>query len=318
MKKKNKVFKIIVFSAAAIGLTYAVNQVIDIMATRNHLLGSDPEDFYQWKDSRVYYKKKGTGKPLLLLHDLSPISSAFEWEKVTDELAKNHTVYVMDLPGCGRSDKEKITYVGYYYVQLIQSFLADMVGTKADVAAAGNMAPILLSACISENSLIDRIVLVNPVSIESQTKSHPETCRISKKILELPILGTLIYNILNCRNQVDLAFTEKILYNPFHADSNTIDTCYEAAHLGNGGGRFLQASLTGGYLDVDPSHALKTIHNPISVIGGRSADSIDSVVQGYRNLIPEMKSVLIPNTKMLPQLEEPAAFVSEFEKLISD
>ena len=232
MKKKNKVVKIILFIAAVIGLTYLANLIINMLATKDHKLSSSPEDFYRWKDSKVYYRKKGSGKPLLLLHNLAADSSAFEWSKVFDTLAKNHTVYVLDLPGCGRSDKEKLTYVGYYYVQLIHSFTADVIGEKTDVAATGNTASIALSACLSDNSLLDKVVMINPLSIEKQKKGRPVNAIICKYILEIPVLGTLIYNILNSRNNIDLSFTENILYNPFHADADIIDT-YHAHRVGS-------------------------------------------------------------------------------------
>lgn len=318
MKKKNKVVKIILFIAAVIGLTYLANLIINMLATKDHKLSSSPEDFYRWKDSKVYYRKKGSGKPLLLLHNLAADSSAFEWSKVFDTLAKNHTVYVLDLPGCGRSDKEKLTYVGYYYVQLIHSFTADVIGEKTDVAATGNTASIALSACLSDNSLLDKVVMINPLSIEKQKKGRPVNAIICKYILEIPVLGTLIYNILNSRNNIDLSFTENILYNPFHADADIIDTYHEAAHLGDGAGRYLQACLVSGYLDVDPTHALQVLKNSLFIIGGHSEDSINIIIEEYKNLNEGIRSTLIANAKTLPQLEEPDVFAAELEKLLAD
>ena len=51
--------------------------------------------------------KFGSGKPLLLIHDLDPSSSAYEWNQLEQQLAKDFTVYSIDLPGCGRSDKSE-------------------------------------------------------------------------------------------------------------------------------------------------------------------------------------------------------------------
>ena len=76
MKKQHKILKRIVFAVAVVGVTYLVNVVIEVLATRGHRLDSSPEDFYKWKNGKVFYQKKGRGKPLLLLHDLTPESSA--------------------------------------------------------------------------------------------------------------------------------------------------------------------------------------------------------------------------------------------------
>ena len=63
----------------------------------------------------------------LLIHDLTPSSSAYEWSKMIDELAESHTVYALDLLGCGRSDKPSITYANYLYVQLITDFAKQVI-----------------------------------------------------------------------------------------------------------------------------------------------------------------------------------------------
>ena len=63
--------------------------------------------------------KKGEGTPLLLVHDLNCASSNYEWKYVVDDLSKRHTVYAIDLLGCGHSDKPKMTYTNYLYVQLL-------------------------------------------------------------------------------------------------------------------------------------------------------------------------------------------------------
>lgn len=52
--------------------------------------------------------KTGTGKPILLIHDTDSGASGEEWAKVAKKLAKNNTVYTIDLLGCGRSDKPSI------------------------------------------------------------------------------------------------------------------------------------------------------------------------------------------------------------------
>ena len=64
-------------------------------------------------------QKKGTGSPILLIHDALPGASGYEWSKIEDELAVDHTVYTVDLLGCGRSDKPSITYTNFVYVQMI-------------------------------------------------------------------------------------------------------------------------------------------------------------------------------------------------------
>ena len=78
---------------------------------------------YSSRFGDIFYTKKGHGTPLLLIHDLKCAASAAEWDSIIDSLAENHTVYALDLLGCGRSEKPKMTYTNYIYVQLINNFI---------------------------------------------------------------------------------------------------------------------------------------------------------------------------------------------------
>ena len=99
-------------SLAALGTVtiHLINKFIFLSATVGDLLGNPPGTWYDWKFGKVYYTKQGDGAPLLLIHDLSVCSSGYEWKKAAPLLAKTNTVYVIDLPGCGRSEKPNLTY----------------------------------------------------------------------------------------------------------------------------------------------------------------------------------------------------------------
>ena len=81
------------------------------------------DNYFEWRFGNIYYTKKGTGSPILLIHDTLPGASGYEWSKIEDELAIDHTVYTVDLLGCGRSDKSSITYTNFVYVQMISDFI---------------------------------------------------------------------------------------------------------------------------------------------------------------------------------------------------
>ena len=67
--------------------------------------------------------KRELGHRFFLIHDTLPGASGYEWSKIEDELAIDHTVYTVDLLGCGRSDKSSITYTNFVYVQMISDFI---------------------------------------------------------------------------------------------------------------------------------------------------------------------------------------------------
>ena len=122
--------KTLLFISTAIGTTtlafHAINKFI--FSTSDEHSEEDSSNYYNWKFGNIYYQKTGSGSPLLLIHDLNHYSSSMEWDKVIDTLSREHTVYTIDLLGCGKSGKPAITYTCYLYVQLLTDFIRDIIG----------------------------------------------------------------------------------------------------------------------------------------------------------------------------------------------
>ena len=70
--------------------------------------------------------KQGHGSPLLLVHDIMPGASGYEWNAVENQLATEHTVYTIDLLGCGRSEKAEITYTNFVFAAAYSATLLRM------------------------------------------------------------------------------------------------------------------------------------------------------------------------------------------------
>lgn len=119
MKHSKKLVTLSVLTTMSGAAIYFLNKTLDTAAVRKNLLASAEKEIFSWQFGDIFYTKKGTGTPMLLLHDLHCASSGREWQYIEDTLAKDHTVYTLDLLGCGRSDKPAITYTNFLYVQLI-------------------------------------------------------------------------------------------------------------------------------------------------------------------------------------------------------
>ena len=71
---------------------YGINKAINISSSLKNLLKTDKGKFFNWRYGNIFYTKQGTGRPLLLIHDLNPASSSYEWNKISKHQAKNNTV----------------------------------------------------------------------------------------------------------------------------------------------------------------------------------------------------------------------------------
>ena len=308
-KNKHKLLTTSILFALATGIIYVINRLVFATAVLKNLLKSSADNYYNWRFGKVYYKKKGHGSPVLLIHDLTVYSSAYEWNKVVNELAEAHTVYAIDLLGCGRSEKPRITYTNYLYVQLIADFIKNIIGKKTDVIASGYSGSFTVLASYTNPEFINKIVLINPPSLASLNKVPSKRSKLYKFILEFPIFGTLIYNIKTCQSNIQLLFTEKYLYNPFSVTPEMVDTYYEAAHKSLSNSKFLLSSLVAGYTNNNITHALKEINQSVTILYCEGENDSEKIAESYTTCNPAIESCMLKHAKHLPQLETPGKFL---------
>lgn len=308
-KNKHKLLTTSILFTLATGIIYVINRLVFATAVLKNLLKSSADNYYNWRFGKVYYKKKGHGSPVLLIHDLTVYSSAYEWNKVVNELAETHTVYAIDLLGCGRSEKPRITYTNYLYVQLIADFIKNVIGEKADVIASGYSGSFTVLASYTNPEFISKIILINPPSLASLNKVPSKRSKLYKFILEFPIFGTLIYNIKTCQSNIQLLFTEKYLYNPFSVTPEMVDTYYEAAHKSLSNSKFLLSSLVAGYTNNNITHALKEINQSVTILYCEGETNSEKIAESYTTCNPAIESCMLKHAKHLPQLETPGKFL---------
>lgn len=309
MTNKNKLLTLLALSSSAIAATALINRYIRFAATSKNLL-ENPQSFcYHWRFGDIHYTKTGTGKPLLLIHDLDAASSGYEWSQVIPMLKEIYTVYTLDLIGCGRSEKPCLTYTNYMYVQLISDFIKSEIGHRTDIVATGGSASFAIMACNNSPELFDRLLLSNPESILSCSQLPGKYAKIYKALLDFPVIGTLLYHIATSKKQLQETFATHYFYNPYSTKAAYLNAYHEAAHLGQSP-KSTYASVHCNYTKCNIVNALKKIDNSIYLLGGAGIDGMKDLLQEYAIYNPAIEYALISGTRFLPQLENPAAFVS--------
>lgn len=288
---------------------HAINKAISISSTIKNLLKTDSGRFYEWRYGNIFYNKQGKGNPLLLIHDLNSASSNFEWNKTKKILSKYYTVYSIDLLGCGRSDKPNLTYTNFLYVQLINDFIKNVIGEKSDIISTGNSSSFTIMACNMYPEFYKKIIMVNPTELNKLCAIPNKRKNILKILIESPIIGTLIYNIVYSNKNIYKTFFNEFYFKNHLIPTKTIDTYYESAHLNNSRGKYLLSSIKSNYTNINISHALRKINHSIFIVNSRDSSS-DNGTNYYLELNPSIEVSYIENTKYLPQLESPKEFIS--------
>lgn len=305
MRTKNKLFTIMFFSAGAAAATAVINKLIQVSAISKNLLTEPQSLCYRWRLGNIHYTKTGTGKPILLIHDLNSISSGYEWNQLTTRLKENYTVYTIDLLGCGRSEKPNIVYTNYLYVQLISDFIRSEIGHRTSIIASNESASVPIMACANNPELFDQLMLINPLSILDYSQIPGKTAKSYKFLIEIPILGTLLYHIAASKQEIKEYFTKEAFYNPYSVKSNYIESYYESAHLGTAP-KAVYASIKCNYTKCNIVNALKKINNSVYLIGGKEILNIKERLFEYKYYNPSIETIFVPEAKQLPHLERPA------------
>lgn len=314
MKKKLRAFTILTALSAV--TIHAINKCIYYLSTIDNLLHKDTGNYYEWRFGKIHYEKSGTGKPLLLIHDLSPESCSFEWSHTIDTLSKNHTVYAIDLLGCGASDKPILTYTNFLYVQMITDFIKNVIKEPADLIATGSSAPLAVMTCVADKDIIDKMLFVNPDSLGEQAKIPTKRTRLLRCFINMPLIGTLLYNILFSKKSLSFHFESEYYYDVSKLDERVLKTYHEASHSDKLHSRYLFASIKGHYTKVNLCPFLPEFTHSIFILNGAGNPLYYEHAKQYQKLLPSIEIIPIQHTKFLPQLEAPKDFCEQVEILL--
>lgn len=308
MKKNVKHFFIL--TALAAGTIHMINRFVDMTAEMKNILKSQNGEYFEWKNGRIFYTKRGTGSPLLLIHELNPISSSYEWCRTVKKLEKNHTVYTIDLLGCGRSEKPYLTYTNYLYVQLLTDFIHNVIGEAPDVITTNNSVSFAVLAQNMNKNLIKHIIAINPPALGTFERTPDKFSTVKKTLLELPIIGTFIYNLRTHETNIANELKGNYFCKSQLVSSKMLDAYYEAAHMDRGHGKYLMASIEGHYTDNAITHALKKLEIPVYIIESRNMKNAVSIADSYAKKNSLIETAYISNAGFVPQLEVPDKLLS--------
>ncbi len=300
---KKNVRQFVLLTTLATGTMHIANRFVSTTADMKNILTTSKGQFYNWKNGSIFYTKRGTGSPILLVHSLDPICCGKEWTNLIKKLEKKHTVYTLDLLGCGRSDKPFLTYTNYLYVQLITDFIKDVIEEKVDVIASNRSLSFVILAHNNNKDIIKKIIGINPPELDSLKLNPDRYASVRKTLLELPVIGTFVYHLMISNDAITKTFQQKFYANPQHVSTKLIDAFYEGAHKNNSGGKYLKASIEGHYTDNSINHALEKLDIPLYLIQSRHGKNFVKKIDAYCNVNNSIEAAYISNTKEMPHLE---------------
>ena len=158
--------------------------------------------------------------------------------------------------------------------------------------------------------LMNRIIAINPPAIERFNETPDKYSTIKKVILQTPIFGTFIYNIISHETNIKKILQNTYFCKPQLVSSKMMDAYYESAHKHLSHGKYLLASMVGHYTDNSIEHALEKLEIPLYIIESREILNAVSIADSYTKRNSLVETSYISNTKLIPQLEAPEKLLS--------
>ncbi len=267
---------------------------------------------YTGRFGDIYYKRYGKGTPIILLHALDPSANMTEWLPTATELAASHSVYVIDLPGCGFSDKNIVDYSIYMYAMAVNDFIQTRIcrshtpSSGIYAAATSTSAAILICGAILKPELYAGLAFVNPQAMEStycNASTRPEFAKALRAVYNTPVIGSFMYNLEYNKNAI-LDRLSKIPGLDEAERDKLADSMYEAAHTGGFYGRFLLASIHGNLLNSDIKRMLLKLSTPVLIVTGTANKQAKKALSTFDMDKDNISSVLFEDISA-PQLECP-------------
>ena len=281
------------------------------------------EALYPWTEGTVRYTVRGRGEPMLLLHDLLPGSSAYDFREVFAPLAERYRVFAPDLLGYGLSGRPATQYTLRLYATLVEDLLRQVIGATdqpAHVIAAGQSAQFAVLAAGSRPQLFRSLTLIEPVGLVEPTPNEPRAMasQLARLLLRTPLIGESAYNAVVSRVGLRRALRLRFAAGSGGSASvarvsdDVVDQYYTLAH--QPGARFAPADALAAAYSPEAREAVEAfaaLDAPVLLVWGQRdpARPVDEA-RTLREAHPAAQLRLFP-TGAMPQVEAPEAFTQE-------
>lgn len=143
---------------------------------------------YEYKGASLHYESFGEGRPLLMLHGWG--SSAQVMKPLAQALSNKHHIFLVDLPGFGRSPEPPQAWDVNNYTDLIQAFSKEIIGEKIDVIAHSFGGRIMLKWCARPRSAdqVGKVLLTGGAGMKPRRSLSFYLRKYSAKALKAPLM----------------------------------------------------------------------------------------------------------------------------------
>jgi pimeloyl-ACP methyl ester carboxylesterase len=296
--------KLVLSSGLAVGAAAAFNAWTrrDVQPLDNPIGGR--ADWFGWRGHRVAYTKRGEGDALLLVHGLHASAWSYEWRHNVDALAREHTVYTLDLLGFGRSDRPDVRYSAALFTALIADFAAQAIGAPTVLVGSGLAGAYAIALASRDARRFPAVIAVGPTGVSRLAVNARVTGDVPRIAIGTPVVGTALFNSLVSRRSIEFAL-QRLYADDRFVTPALVDLHFATAH--QPGAKNAASAFLAQQLNVGVREELRRLTQPLLVTWGEQAVEapIDDL-RAFRAIKPEADVATFTPSGDLPHDERSA------------
>jgi pimeloyl-ACP methyl ester carboxylesterase len=265
----------------------------------------------------------GQGKPLLLVHSVNAAASAAEVRPLFEHAQATRTVYALDLPGYGHSERRDRSYTPRLMTDALHAVAAQIrqrsgTATPLDALAVSLSCEYLARAASEHSSHWGRLALVSPTGFNGTAarRGAPGSTRAVPglhRLLSVPLWGPALFRQLT-KPKVVRYFLERT-WGGKDIDETMYAYAVRTARM-PGAHHAPLHFLGGGLFSADIHTVYTALRQPVWASHGVRGDFTDyrgmKVVQGRRNW-----TIAEYATGAMPYFEVPHRFCADWDAFLN-
>jgi pimeloyl-ACP methyl ester carboxylesterase len=252
---------------------------------------------------KIHMEHAGEGNPVILIHGYT--GTLYTWRFNTPALSKTCSVYTLDLPGFGYSDKPKdFSYTQDGYADFMADYM-DAMGIKKAVLVGNSMGGgVAMMTTLRHPDRVEKLILVD-------SDGYPEEEGGGFFIFDLmgyPVIGDVLMSF-NYRWVIKKSLLSGVYYDNRFVTDDVVDSYYNVYQTENGRKAPLWVGKgIYGKMKFDPD-SIKAISVPTLIIWGKD-DTLIPVKQSeyFGRDIVGSKVVVLAEAGHLPHEEKADIF----------
>ncbi len=242
-----------------------------------------------------YGDETGTGRPVVLVHGVSPYASAHEVQPLFEGFRDARPVYAIDLPGFGFSERtDRVYYPELYADTLIEWIESYLPGSAqpVDLIALSLSSEFAAIAASVRPELFHSLTLISPTGLadSGEAGASEQMLRLSS----MPVWSQAFYDLLTARANIRHSLRKRLGRAP---DEALVDYAYRTSH--RPGARFAPLHYLSGHLNTRGIREFYgALRMPVLVIADEDHALADIVIQRQNWRIES-----VPDAGDLPHFE---------------